>query len=298
MAVDETLFRSAVAGDAPPTVRLYSWSRPTLSIGFRQNLGETCDIESCRDLGIDTVRRLSGGRAVLHDKELTYCVAAGAQGHFRGLSVRSVYRWVGRVLHKWLERNGAPMDPLPSSSKRSAAPQPENDSLPCFAVPTGHELTSGGRKLVGSAQKWSRRGFMQHGSVLLSLDSALWAKVVGLETAKELNAVGLNELVEDAIPLTDLMRDLAVEFENAMGQRATENGPSPPELGVQCAAVKTRIAKEKVARRRLPLTVTPGRLSDFEIETARHLAETKYSSDEWNVFRSDVARPSRLEKAI
>ena len=243
MAVDEALFLSAIGGQAPPTVRLYSWSRPTLSIGFRQNLEETCDLEACRRLGIETVRRLSGGRAVLHDRELTFCVAAGAEGPFRGLSVRSVYRWVSRVLHRCLERKGVPVDPLPSSSKHSPAPQSVNDALPCFAVPTGHELTSGGRKLVGSAQKWSRRGFMQHGSILLGLDRALWSKVVGPGPANELQAVGINELGERPLSTSELMKDLAAEFEQAMGRPATEHD-----------------------------------LSAFEMETAQRLAESKYSS--------------------
>ncbi len=263
MAVDEALFLSAIGGQAPPTVRLYSWSRPTLSIGYRQNLEETCDLEACRRLGIETVRRPSGGRAVLHDQELTYCVAAGAQGPFRGLSVRSVYWWVSRVLHRCLEKKGVPVDPLPSPSKHSPTRQLSNHALPCFAVPTGHELTSRRRKLVGSAQKWSRRGFMQHGSILMSIDSALWAQVVSQEAANELRAVGVNELVEPPLSTSQLMKDLAAEFEYAMGQPATEQA-----------------------------------LSGFEIETARRLAKTKYSTGSWTVHPSDFPRRSAFEKAV
>ncbi len=263
MAVDEALFLSAIGGQAPPTVRLYSWSRPTLSIGFRQDLEETCDLKACRRLRIETVRRPSGGRAVLHDRELTYCVAAGAEGPFRGLSVRSVYRWVSHVLHRCLERKGVPVDPLPSSSKHSPAPQSVNDALPCFAVPTGHELTSGGRKLVGSAQKWSRRGFMQHGSILLGLDRALWSKVVGPGPANELQAVGINELGEPPLSTSELMKDLAAEFEQAMGEPATEHD-----------------------------------LSAFEMETAQRLAESKYLNWDWTAFRRVSAPRSGVDKAV
>ena len=155
------------------------------------------------------------------------------------------------------------MDPLPSWSKHSPAAQSVNDALPCFAVPTGHELTSGGRKLVGSAQKWSRRGFIQHGSILLGVDRALWSKVVGPKPAPELQAVGINELVERPLSASELMKNLAAEFEQAMEEPATEHD-----------------------------------LSAFEIETAERLAESKYSSRNWNVFRQDVARRPDFDKAV
>jgi lipoate-protein ligase A len=253
MAIDETLFRSAVDGLTPPTVRLYAWSRPTLSIGFRQNLSATCDLEACRSLGIDTVRRMSGGRAVLHHQELTYCVAAGAEGPFRGLSVREVYGWVSCVLHRGLERKGIPVDPPSPLHKRSIAPPlspPSEDALPCFAVPTGHELTSGGRKLVGGAQKWSRRGFVQHGSILLDIDTTLWSQVIGVEAATAIGAVGINELTKAPIERAELMKDLGAEFERALGE-------PPSEL----------------------------RLSVSENKTAAHLAQSKYSSGDWNASR-------------
>ena len=155
------------------------------------------------------------------------------------------------------------MDPLPSASKHSPAPESENDALPCFAVPTGHELTSGGRKVIGGAQKWSRRGFLQHGSILLNIDTALWANVVGHEAANELHAVGVNELLEPSMSASELMKSLAVEFERAMGGPATVRYLSP-----------------------------------FEKESAVGLADTKYSNRDWNVFRRDLARRTDLDKAV
>ena len=155
------------------------------------------------------------------------------------------------------------MDPLPSASNHSPSPESQSQALPCFAVPTGHELTSRGRKVIGSAQKWSRRGFLQHGSILLNIDPAIWANVVGHESANELNAVGVNELLEFSMSASELMQSLAVEFQRAMG------GPA-----------------------------TGRHLSSFEKTSAIGLAQTKYSNRDWNVFRRDLAMRTNFDNAI
>jgi lipoate-protein ligase A len=247
MAVDEALFQSAVDGLAPPTIRFYGWSRPTLSIGFRQALNKTCNPSECRRLGIETVRRFTGGRAVLHHRELTYCVAASANGPFHGLSVREVYRWVSGVLRRAFEQNGIPVDPASSSTKTTGPAV--DDALPCFAVPSRHEITSGGRKLVGAAQKWSRRGFVQHGSVLMEIDRTLWSKVLGAPAAKHLDPVGVVELSGKRLTTSQLMRLLACEFERTLGEPASQEELLPSEM-----------------------------------KSAETLAERKYATSEWNAL--------------
>ncbi|MGH9462073.1 MAG: lipoate--protein ligase family protein, partial [Vicinamibacteria bacterium] len=227
MAVDETLFQSAVEGLAPPTVRFYGWSQPTLSIGFRQELDRTCNPSACRRLGVEAVRRFTGGRAVLHHRELTYCVAASADGPFRGLSVSEAYRWVSGVLRRAFERNGIHVDPAPLS--RHSVRRELDDTLPCFAVPTRHEMTSGGRKLVGAAQKWSRRGFVQHGSVLMEIDRPLWSSVfVGL-AAEGMAPVGVVELYGRRLSTSRLMSFLGSEFEQTLGEPASQSELLPSE---------------------------------------------------------------------
>jgi lipoate-protein ligase A len=251
MAVDEALFQSAVEGLAPPTVRFYGWSQPALSIGFRQELAKTCNPSACRRLGIEAVRRFTGGRAVLHHRELTYCVAASADGPFRGLSVREVYRWVSAVLRRAFERNGIPVDPAPPST--NATGRTFDDRLPCFAVPTRHEITSGGRKLVGAAQKWSRRGFVQHGSVLMEIDRVLWSKVLGAHAAGRMDPVGVVELSGRRLTTSQLMRFLASEFERALGEPASQH-----------------------------------ELLSSEMKTAEALVETKYALSDWNALGSSI----------
>lgn len=253
MAIDEALFHSAVEGLAPPTVRLYDWSQPTLSIGFRQKLARTCNLRACRQVGVDTVRRFTGGRAVLHDRELTYCVAARAEGPFRGLSVRQVYLWVSNVLRRALQSNGIPIDPppFPGTSPEST----RDDTAPCFAVPTRHEITSGGRKLVGGAQKWSRRGFAQHGSMLMEIDRDLWSKVWGPDAATTMEAVGLQELSGTRRTRSELTELLAREFERALGEPPSQAGLLPSELRMAEALAEQRYGSPQWNSRRRTASV-------------------------------------------
>ncbi len=76
MAIDEAIYISCQQGNAPPTLRLYGWQPPAVSLGYFQKLESAVDMEECRRRGIDVVRRMTGGRAVLHHHELTYAVIA------------------------------------------------------------------------------------------------------------------------------------------------------------------------------------------------------------------------------
>src|SRR5438270_12358260 len=74
MAVDEVLLDGVAAGATPPTLRFYQWAPPCLSLGYFQPF-DVVNLEGCRRLGVEVVRRPTGGRAILHDRELTYSVA-------------------------------------------------------------------------------------------------------------------------------------------------------------------------------------------------------------------------------
>jgi lipoate-protein ligase A len=129
----------------------------------------------------------------------------------------------------------------------------KDPALPCFAVPTGHEITAGGKKLVGSAQKWTRRGFLQHGSIILKLDREFWKKTTALDRSSDLGAVGLDELAKRSVETYELAMSLKSSLEVRFGEP-----PSAHEL------------------------------SEQETEIARILAREKYRSDAWNLHREAV----------
>jgi lipoate-protein ligase A len=144
---------------------VYGWTRPTLSFGRNQQAIGCYDLERMRALGIDTVRRPTGGRALLHHREVTYSVSAPIVS---GVTLRESYERINRILLTGLRNLGVGVF---VAERDGRAPSPDNS--PCFAVPSPGELVSNGRKLVGSAQ-WRQSGaLLQHGSILIENDQSL-----------------------------------------------------------------------------------------------------------------------------
>jgi lipoate-protein ligase A len=156
MAVDEALADSVREG-GPPVLRVYRWSPPCLSLG-RNQPSAGYDRDEIRRRGIDVVRRPTGGRAVLHHRELTYSVAAreDALG-----TLREAYAAINRALVAGLRRLGVDARLHPAGPDRAPVPS----LAPCFEQPVEGEVTAGGRKLIGSAQRRERGVMLQHGSL-------------------------------------------------------------------------------------------------------------------------------------
>src|SRR6266516_5043753 len=161
MAVDEVLLDGVAAGSAPPTLRFYAWSPACLSLGYFQPYSAV-NLEGCRGLGVAVVRRPTGGRAILHDRELTYSVALPASVLGQDGGVLPSYYRLSLALQDGLRRLGVPATLAPESAGSSAAHGPV-----CFDRPSAHEILLHGRKLVGSAQMRRGGGLLQHGSILI-----------------------------------------------------------------------------------------------------------------------------------
>lgn len=166
MAVDEALLtRARQSGET--VLRVYEWSPPALSLGRNQRAVGCYTAERAARRGVDVVRRLTGGRAVLHAREITYSVTAPVVA---GASLHESYARINRVLVEALARIGVEANVAVATQ---AAPAPS--TAPCFETPTDGELVVGGRKLVGSAQWRDEHALLQHGSILVDDDQSLLA---------------------------------------------------------------------------------------------------------------------------
>lgn len=164
MALDEALMlRAERTGEA--VLRIYGWSRPTLSLGRNQVARGKYDIEGACERGVDIVRRPTGGRAVLHHREITYSVTAPVSAFG---TLRESYAAINRLLIHGLRLLG--VDAM-EADPRGVTPKP--GILPCFVLPSKGEIVAEGRKLVGSAQVREGGALLQHGSVLVDDDQAL-----------------------------------------------------------------------------------------------------------------------------
>jgi len=177
MAVDDFLFRSL--SDEPQTfLRFYRWKRPTASLGYSQDIRKVLDVEYCQKHGIDIVRRMTGGKLVLHSREVTYSLCSSDSGTFTS-TIADSYRLVSQALMRGLEKMGLRpclADAPPVSYVRG--------NLPCFSYPARDEIEVDGKKIIGSAQKRTGSKFIQHGSIPLKEDDRLLETISLLEKNK------------------------------------------------------------------------------------------------------------------
>lgn len=149
MALDEALLHSVARGDSLPVLRFYRWSPATVTLGYAQSVHTDLDLDVCRRAGLDVVRRSTGGRAVLHDHEVTYSVIAPLNTLIFGNSVLDCYRVISEILQKTLRQLGLPAQLVPG--KLRGGHQNATKAI-CFSAPSQYELVIDGRKVAGSAQ--------------------------------------------------------------------------------------------------------------------------------------------------
>jgi len=171
MAIDAALLD--LAGEGAAFLRLYRWDPFCISFGRHEPAARRYDRSRIGELGLDCVRRPTGGRAVWHARELTYSVAAPLAA-FGGLKL--AYGQIHAMLAGALGALGARAE-LALSPASGALPPAAG---PCFSAPVGGEVMLGHRKVVGSAQLRQGDAFLQHGSLLLEDDQSLLRGLAGI----------------------------------------------------------------------------------------------------------------------
>jgi lipoate-protein ligase A len=228
MALDEALAGRARENGAA-IARVYGWRRPTLSFGRHQRAAGYYDPELAKGRGIDVVRRPTGGRAVLHAREITYCVAA--PDHAMG-GLREAYGAINTILVEALRLLG-----VDARLADPTVPPPRPVAGACFEEPVAGEIAAGGRKLVGSAQWRADGALLQHGSILIDDDQPLANALLRIPAPPPPPAATLREVLGRAPTLE--------EFDEALGH-AIERCASvtvnrvPVDDGLQSAAAARR----------------------------------------------------------
>jgi lipoate-protein ligase A len=161
MAQDRVLLAELQAGRRKrPVVRLYTWKRPTISLGTNQICDEVVARTEAMRLGYDIVKRPTGGRALLHKGDICYLIAAHKDHHPFFHSLTSTYRAIGTSIADMMRSLGIDLANLPVTVTDS-----RKSFNPCFAMLSPFEVTVAGKKICGSAQYRSGGFFLQHGSI-------------------------------------------------------------------------------------------------------------------------------------
>ena len=170
MAMDEALLNFVSRGEIDPVIRFYTWNPATLSIGYFQRLQKEIDIDKVKEKGYGLVRRQTGGRGVLHDKELTYSAIVPESHPNMPSTVTEAYKIISQGLLEGFKNLGfETYFAIPrSKEERDKLKQPR--SSVCFDAPSWYELVVEGRKIAGSAQTRQKGVILQHGSILQDID--------------------------------------------------------------------------------------------------------------------------------
>lgn len=249
MAVDEAILEAVGRGEVPPTLRLYAWTPPCLSLGYAQPWEEV-DLANLEREGWEVVRRPTGGRAILHTDELTYAVIGPLTEPRLAGSVLESYQRLAQALVEALHLLG-----LPAQITDKSNAQAPNSNPVCFEVPAVHEITVAGKKIIGSAQARRREGVLQHGSLPLYGDLTRIIRALRFP----------DELARQAA--AERLRQRAMTLEEALGHR----------VEWEEAAKAFRQAFERV----LALELRPAGLTSAEAHRAEALMSEKYAHPSW-----------------
>ncbi|MCY0875643.1 MAG: biotin/lipoate A/B protein ligase family protein [Firmicutes bacterium] len=259
MGLDEAILLHVAAHSVPPTIRFYGWSRPTVSLGYFQRARKEIDEEAIRARDYRLVRRMTGGRAVLHDRELTYSVIVPGDHPLAESSVIESYRLLSQGLRDGFLNLGVEAKLVSLADEDEKAKYESSGSAACFDSPSWYELVVGGKKIAGSAQVRAHGGLLQHGALLLDLD------------ADDLFSLLRFRSEEDRARLRTDFDERAVSVRQLTGREVTYQEAA--------AAFTSGFATG------LPAILHPGSITPEEMSRAEDLAQSKYADDTWTFRR-------------
>lgn len=239
MAVDLSLVRCY---QGIPVLRVYGWRPPAVSLGYHQSLQEI-DRARCAADGVDVVFRPTGGRAVLHDQEVTYAVILGRESRLFDRQIMTVYERISRGILVALSQLASDLTFERSGSTPADYHRGDMSSL-CFASSVQHEIGFEGRKMIGSAQRRFGDVVLQHGSILLDQAHLRLAEYLAGKSEEQKSAVRrymenrtacLNQLVASPVSRSRVTQALRQGFAALWSLAFTDSGLTAPETAVMIA---------------------------------------------------------------
>lgn len=252
MAIDEAIVISSRTNGLNPVMRFYQWERPALTIGYFQDVSDVENINLYREEKVPIVRRITGGRSLLHQYELTYSIISPTGSPLFPNTIRGAYLVIARGLSAGLKILGVGNEISQPGSDEGIHKMPRSHF--CFSSTSIHEITVSGRKIVGSAQRRWSDIFLQQGSIIIERSPGFFM---------------LDRAIE---------RDHSISIFESLGRRV-----DPGELrdAMICA-----FSKE------LGIEFKGDSLTDDEWRLAERLYLEKYTRDEWNMEREIPKQPT------
>jgi lipoyltransferase/lipoate-protein ligase len=218
MAVDRAILVANSEGKVPPTVRFYGWAPPAISIGYFQSLTGEIDLDVCKKLGVDYVRRITGGGAVFHDKELTYSIVISESHPVIPKNIMNSYGRICGAVMKGLQHLGIKSEYAPIN-----------------------DIVTGGRKISGNAQTRKLETVLQHGTVLMDVDVDKMFSLLKVPNEKikdkliadvKQRVTSIKHLIGNEISFKEVAEAMKIGFEEEFRVELIEGKLSKEELAL------------------------------------------------------------------
>ena len=246
MAVDEAILRAYLANIVPPTLRIYGWRPPAISLGYFQKAEEILDIARCISHNVPFVRRITGGEALFHSDELTYSIVCSKDALSLPDSVKESYKTLTGFLLNAYRILGLEASFFSAVNNKSAN---KNCSSYCFAAIHDFDIAINGKKLGGNAQKRIKNTIFQHGSIPFTVNT----KRVNLFFREELKGA----------------EDKVISLEDALGETIDFEQFQSIVVGAFRKTFKVQFAEDS--------------LTAFELRLVESLKREKYGNRQWKV---------------
>ncbi len=259
MALDEALLNWHSEGKIGPVLRFYEWERPTLSIGYFQQVERDINLKAVEEGQLQFVRRQTGGRGVLHDDELTYSVIVSEQYPNMPENVTEAYRVISTGLLEGFRKLGFQASfSIPETEEEKEALQQPKSGV-CFDTPSWYELVVENKKIAGSAQTRKKGVILQHGAILRHLN--------------------IEKLIS-------LFRFSSKEAEEKMRKSLPNRAVAIDQITSKEIEIPTLIeAFREGFEKALKIQLVPYTLSEEQEAEVHELVVRKYGNDQWNFKR-------------
>lgn len=216
MAIDRAVLVANSEGKVPPTVRFFTWKPPAISIGYFQSLEEEVDLDICKKLGVDYVRRITGGGAVFHDEELTYSIVIPESHSQIPKNIIESYGRICGALMKGLKHLGI-----------------ENKYAPI------NDIITGGKKISGNAQTRKAKTVLQHGTILMDVDVDKMFSLLKVPNEKikdkliadvKQRVTSVKQILGEDIRFNEAAEAMKIGFEEEFNVELVDGSPTEEEI--------------------------------------------------------------------
>jgi lipoate---protein ligase len=256
MALDESVLSHIAEKKSLPTLRLYSWKPSAITLGYSLNLDKELNAKLCKEKKVDIVRRITGGGAVFHSKELTYSIIFHEDSKLVSRNIVESYAQICNALVIALKEFG----------------------LTAKFVPVNDVLVNG-KKISGSAQTRKIGCVLQHGTILLEVDYEKMFSLLNVSSAKVANK-GITNPKDRVTSLKEQLMWSEKKYDLVLKQIKIRQ-----KISLKKIEEKLKPALIKGFEKALGITVEPGKISESELLLAEELSKTKYSKNSWNKMR-------------